>query len=65
MLNVYPVSEDQIYVASFLIISVSGGPILIRLVWLEEHKATNRLFVCQYLLVNDYELVLNGRNKLQ
>jgi len=25
---------------------------LCRLVWLEEHKATNRVLVCQYLLVH-------------
>jgi len=51
MPNVYPVSEDQINDASFVIISVPGGPILCRLVWLEEHKATNRVLVCQYLQV--------------
>ena len=52
ILNVYPVYEDQIYVASFVIISVHGGPILCRLVWHEEHIATNRVLVCQYLLVH-------------
>jgi len=37
-----------------------------RLVWLEEHKATNRvLFVSTCWFINDYELLLKGRHKLQ
>jgi len=52
ILNIYPVSEDKIFVASFVIIPVPGGPILCRLVCLEEHKATNRVLVYRYLLVH-------------
>ena len=36
------------------------------LVWLEEHKAINSVLVCHHLLViNDYELLLKERHKLQ
>jgi len=65
MLNIYPVSEDQIYVASYLVIHGSKDQFYVASSRSRNIKLQTGFFVSNCWFINDYILLLKGRHKLQ